>query len=196
MRPPVFRTLAFALGFVALSGVAHAQWSSDPSDNLVLADNSNEQVQAKLVPTADGGFYASWFDNSAGGYDVYLQRLDVAGNEQWPHNGILIADRNLSSTEDYGLDIDAGGNALLAFGFDVSGVIQVQAQKVAPDGTLLWGDGGVIVSADPSETFSPRIAALSDGSVAVGWSANDGSVVVQKLDTDGNPLWGTGITVT
>ena len=195
MKPLAFCTAA-AICLAASSTTLHAQWSSDPADNLVLADNSNEQVQPKMVATADGGFYVSWFDNSTGGYDVYLQRLDAGGNEQWVHNGILIADRDLSSTEDYGLDIDADGNALLAFGFDVSGVIQVEAQKVAPDGTLLWGDSGVIVSADPSETFSPKTAALADGSVAVGWSTNDGSVVVQKLDTDGNPLWGTGVTVT
>lgn len=197
MRPPSFRTLAVAVGFAASCGLAHAQWSSDPSNNLVLADNGNEQVQPKLAATADGGFYASWFDNSTGGYDVYLQRLDVDGNEQWPHNGILIADRDLSSTEDYGLDIDADGNALLAFGFDVAGVLQVEAQKVAPDGTLLWGDSGVIVSADPSGTDSPKVAGLADGSVAVAWSnQSDGSVVVQKLDADGNPQWGTGVTVT
>ena len=131
-----------------VAGPAFAQWSSDPSANLSIADRSNEQAQPKIAPTADGGFYVSWFDNSTGGYDVYLQRLDAAGNEQWPHNGILVADRDFSSTQDYGLDVDADGNALLAFRLDdASQIPQIEAQKIAPDGTLQWGSGGIIVSA-------------------------------------------------
>jgi hypothetical protein len=181
---------------IALPCGVHAQWSSDPANNLVIADRDNEQVQPKIVPTADGGFYISWFDNATGGYDVYLQRVDAGGNEQWPHNGVLVADRNLSSTEDYGLDIDVDGNALLAFGYQNGGVVQVLAQKVAPDGTLLWGDPGVLVSADSADTHAPKISATGDGGVAVGWTSGSGSVAVQKLDGDGNPLWGsTGITI-
>ena len=173
----------------------HAQWSSDPANNLAVADRDNEQVQPKIVPTADGGFYVSWFDNATGGYDVYLQRLDAGGNEQWVHDGILVADRSFSSTEDYGLDIDADGNALLAFGFEQGGVAQVLAQKIAPDGTLLWGDPGVFVSSDTADTHAPKITATGDG-VVVGWTSSEGSVAVQKLDGDGNALWGAnGISI-
>ena len=175
--------------------LATAQWSSDPANNLVIADRDNEQVQPKMVPTAGGGFYVSWFDNATGGYDVYLQRLDAGGNELWAHNGILVADRNFSSTEDYGLDIDADGNALLAFGYEEAGIAQVLAQKVSPDGTLLWGDPGIFVSSDSADTHAPKITATGDGNVAVGWTSSEGAVVVQKLDGDGNPLWGSAVSI-
>ena len=170
------RLVVSAAAFAMLFAVdVHAQWSSDPANNLVIADRSNEQVQPKLVATGDGGLYVSWFDNSAGGYDVYLQRLDAGGNEQWVHNGVLVADRDFSSTQDYGLDIDGDGNALLAFGYnDGGGVMQVVAQKVAPDGTLLWGDPGVFVSADADGANAPHITATGDGNIAVGWSGGDG----------------------
>jgi len=193
MRLADLRFLVAASLLTALP--VHAQWSSDPANNLAVADRDNEQVQPKIVPTADGGFYVSWFDNATGGYDVYLQRLDAGGNEQWVHNGILVADRTFSSTEDYGLDIDADGNALLAFGFEQGGVAQVLAQKIAPDGTLLWGDPGVFVSSDTADTHAPKITATGDGNVAVGWTSSDGAVVVQKLDGDGNPLWGSGVSI-
>lgn len=183
----------FVILLAALSSMAaHAQWSSDPASNLVIADRSNEQVQPKLAATADGGFYVSWFDNSTGGYDVYLQRVDAAGNEQWPHNGVLVAARDFSSTEDYGLDTDTDGNALLAFRYNVSGVTQILAQKVAADGSLLWGDPGIVVSNEPNAAHAPKISGLGDGNVAVGWTSEDGPVVIQKLDGDGNVLWAPG----
>ncbi len=80
--------------------VACGQWSNDPAQNLAVADRPGEQTQVKVHPTSDGGAYLGWFDNATGGYDVYLQRLDAAGNEQWAHNGVLLADRSFSSTQD------------------------------------------------------------------------------------------------
>jgi hypothetical protein len=180
-----------------LANPAFAQWSSDPAVNLPIADRGGEQVQPKIVPTADGGFYISWFDNSSGGYDVYLQRLDAFGNEQLPHNGVLVADRDFSSTQDYGLDVDADGNALLAFRLnDGNGIAQIVAQKVGRDGTLMWSPDGVFVSSDTDGANAPKITATGDDSVVVAWSGSDGAIVAQKLDGAGLPLWGTaGVSI-
>lgn len=189
--------IAFSLLAALVACPAFAQWSNDPAINLSIADRSGEQVQPKMMPTADGGFYISWFDNSTGGYDVYLQRLDAAGNEQLPHNGVLVAPRDFTSTQDYGLDLDSAGNALLAYGYhDSNAIAQVAAQKVAPDGTLQWLPHGVIVSNDAGGANSPKIAATGNGTIAVAWSGSNGALVVQKLDATGLPLWGpTGVSI-
>ena len=173
---------------------ATAQWSTDPALNLVVADQPEGQVQPKLVATDDGGFYISWFD-AGSGYDVHLQRLAADGSEQWAHNGVQVADRNFSSTEDYGLAIDAAGNALLAYRYEDAGVTQVAANRVAADGTLQWGATGIIVSSGSGDIHAPGIAATSDGGVVVAWSADDGSLGLQKLDGAGNPQWGSGVFV-
>lgn len=189
--------IAFSLFAALVACPAFAQWSNDPAINLSIADRSGEQVQSKMVPTADGGFYISWFDNSTGGYDVYLQRLNAAGNEQLPHNGVLVANRDFTSTQDYGLDVDADGNALLAYRLnDSNGIAQIAAQKVAPDGSLQWVPGGVLVSNDAEGANSPKIAATGNGTIAVAWSGSNGALVVQKLDATGLPLWGpTGVSI-
>lgn len=185
-----------AVALACWSLQALAQWSDDPGVNLTLADSSGEQVQPKMVPTADGGFWVSWFDNSTGGYDVYLQRLDADGVEQFAHNGILIADRDFSSTEDYGLAVDADGNALLAYRENQDDVSQIVAQKIAPDGTLLWISGGIVVSDDAGGVHSPKISATGDDALAVAWSSSDGDIVAQKLDSAGVPLWNTdGVSI-
>jgi hypothetical protein len=175
--------------------VTHAQWSADPSANLVLADRSGPQVQPKIVARADGGFYVSWFDSSTGGYDVYLQRLDAAGVEQWPHDGVLVADRSYSSTQDYGLAVDTAGNALLAFRDDRGGVgDDVTVAKISPDGVALWGPSGVQAWSGGGFVAMPKVAGTSDGNVVVGWT-RDSDAMVQKLDPDGAPLWGAGVTL-
>jgi hypothetical protein len=189
---------AFALMLaLALVTSAWAQWSSDPSKNLPLADTSGaDQVQPKVKPLPNHGWYVSWFDSDPNspppvGYSVYLQRLSPGGVEQFRHGGVEVAHLGLSSTEDYGLDIDKKSNALLAFLDDRKDANnpQVTAVKMSPSGKPLWGKSGVALTADSHFHGSPKIAGASDGSVVVGWTS-DSNVVLQKLDASGKPQWG------
>lgn len=193
--PVCFSTLRLvALVLVALAAApAHAQWPDDSALNLTLADRPAGQAQPKIVPTTDGGFYVSWFGGGGDGFDVYLQRIDAEGNALWAPGGVRVADRNLSSTQDYGLSVDSDGNALLAFGVeDAGGTLQTVANRVSPDGTVLWGAGGVSVSNDAGGTASPRIAGGANGAAIVAWTSSDGDIVVQKIDATGAPMWATG----
>jgi hypothetical protein len=187
-----FVTLAVAL---TLSASAWGQWSSDPNQNLALSDIANaDQVQAKVVPLANNGWFVSWFNNNPNdpppnGYDTYLQRLDVNGFEQFPHDGLQIAKLTNSSTEDYGLDQDTQGNALLAFLDTRFGANQqVTVTKIAPDGTALWGPNGIQVTSGKPGAHQPKVAATSDGGAVVYWISNS-SIVLQKFDANGNPQW-------
>jgi len=171
-----------------------AQWPDDASANLSIADLSGSQVQAKLRVAPDGGAYVSWFDNNSGGYDVTLQRLDAEGNELWAHNGIVIADRSFSSTQDYDLDIDTAGNALLTFRDDRLGGTQITATKVSPTGVQLWGATGVQLTNGADFYAAPKIAGTTDGQVVVAWTNND-DIILQKLDGSGVAQWGAGKTI-
>ena len=198
-----FRYLVAIVLGLTLASSAWAQWSSDPSKNLALADrgNGNDQVQPKVRPLSDNGWYVSWFDadpNSPppAGYDVYLQRLNPGGVEQFRHDGILVADLSNTSTEDYGLDVDTKGNALLAFLDTREGANQqVTAAKMSPSGKALWGKRGVqLTRGSTASNAAPKIAGTSDGDVVVAWTSNS-NVVLQKLDPSGHPLWGKGVVL-
>ena len=165
-------TIVIGIGlFAACAGTAQAQWSDDSTVHQVVADGAGEQVQPKVVATADGGCYISWYSSQTG-YDVRLQRLDAQGNEMWAHNGVLVADRGFSSTQDYGLDVDSTGHAVLAFRDDRFGGVVITAQRVAPDGTLTWGANGVQLGDSSASLNSPDIATTSDGNTVVGWNSN------------------------
>ncbi len=175
---------------LCLGPQASGQWSSDPASNLALADGPGDQVQAKLAPTADGGCYVSWFDGASTGYDVRLQRLDVAGNQLWGHNGILVADRSLNSTQDYGLAVDLQGHALLAYRADHGLALdEIVAARVAPNGALTWGANGVLISGNTSAALAaPKIAAAGDRGIVVAWT-EDVEVLVRGLNGSGNLAW-------
>lgn len=66
-----------------------------------------------------------------------MQRFDEDGQGVWPNGGVRVLDTNFSSTEDYGLTIDAAGNAVVVTRRD-SPSVAIVAQAVSPAGTLLW----------------------------------------------------------
>ena len=60
--------LLAALAAGSLPSLAPAQ-DCGPAMEVILSDLPGEQVQPKVVGTADGGAYVSWFDNATGGYE-------------------------------------------------------------------------------------------------------------------------------
>jgi hypothetical protein len=189
---------AIVLG-LTMGQAAWGQWSPDPAMNLALADKvNNDQVQPKLKVLPNNQWWVSWFDadpNSPApvGYDVVLQRLSAGGVEQFAHDGTMVADLSNGSTEDYGLDIDASGNALLAFLDTREGKNQqVTAAKTNKAGNPVWGVNGVQLTNDGDQHYAPKITGTSDGGVVVAWTAAFGqtsNVKVQKLDKNGKLVW-------
>jgi hypothetical protein len=196
MKSWMVRCCMVLLAGIALTATAWAQWPSNPMLNLALANGSGDQVQPKLLPLANGAWYLSWFDNPANGYAVYAQAIDAGGVHLGPPNGIQVANLGLSSTEDYGLSVDTDGNELIAFldGREDPNFAQVTAVKISPKGQMVWGPMGIQLTNDQNSNNNPKIAGTADGNVVVAWSSNS-SLVLQKLDRNGSPLWGKGVVL-
>ena len=175
------------LSLTLWSAAAAAQWP--PGDGLALADRDFSSNMPKIRATSDGGCYVSWFDDAEFGFDVYLQRLNATGEELWPHNGVKIADRNQDWTTDYGLEVDAADNALLAFRDDRYGILHLTVASTGPDGVQLWETA---VSDGTFEPINPSLVLTADGGVTVAWSeyTDDGKQVhVQRLNAAGQLQW-------
>ncbi len=185
--------LAAAVAAGSLTTIAKAQ-NCGPATDVILSDLSGEQVQPKVVDAADYATWNSWFDNSAGGYDVRLQRLDAQGQETFAHNGLLIADRSFSSTQDYDLAVDGGNSALLIFRDDRFGGTKVTAQLVKSTGAMPWGANGIQFGDGSAFVANPKITPTFEGNIVVGW-INDAEIHLQRLDATGNVLWPNDVII-
>lgn len=127
---------------------------------------------------------------------VYVQRVSSSGVPLWTANGIPIT----SGHGEFGCkDIapDCVGGAILAWwgaphmgdGHD-----DVHAQRLASDGTPVWGAAGVTVCSAPGDQAYPLLAADGSGGAFIAWidgraGLGTQGLYAQHLDAAGTPVW-------
>ncbi|MDA0214301.1 MAG: hypothetical protein O2875_02940 [Planctomycetota bacterium] len=171
--------------------VACLAWS--PSSSTTLGGGANDQVQAKIGATTDGGFCMSCFDNATGGYDVRANRFNDSGAPLWGANGVLVADRSYSSTVDYSSWVVSGNQFAIGYNDDRLGGDRISFSLLNSSGGILWtttvGTAGASV-ANPKVCQDPL-----DGFIYGSWLEGSASKV-QKFDVaSGAAIWSTPVTI-
>ncbi|HEX6811020.1 MAG TPA: hypothetical protein VF384_05285 [Planctomycetota bacterium] len=180
------------LALLAMTSGLHAQWPTSPSTNLPIGDGVGEQVLPKIAIKSDGGAYIGWFDNRSGAYAVYLQRLDAAGAEQWPHGGVLVsANPQSTSLVDWDLICDSQDHCVLVFtDTRVGGDLDVYAYRIAPNALFVWGQNGITLSNNGDYEPSPRVCETTSGLFAFAWTNTVTATIQHQLVyAHGTPIY-------
>ncbi|MEY5031946.1 MAG: hypothetical protein RL354_977, partial [Planctomycetota bacterium] len=147
-----------------------ADYSSDTFAPLSLVATTSDDVQPKIAAAPADGHYVSLLTGP--GYDVSVLRLDKDGKSVWA-SPVLVNDRALSSTVDYGFASD-GVNAYVAYA-TTAGAVQCSA--VSPSGAILW----TTVTSAAAGNVPAQVTVASDGFVWVA-SIEGSGTRVQRLD--------------
>jgi len=191
-------TKIFTLIVVLFPLLLNAQWSNDPSVNTPIIGGGDSFIQPKVVISPDGVSYISWFDASTDthNFDVYLQRLDVDGNKLWDEDGLLVSNHPTASwTTDYGLAMDQAGNAVIVNRDQRTGMDNIYAWCISPEGSFIWGNDGISLSDNTEEDYSPEVLIDQENNAVVMWEAFplDTNLFIktkfQKIGPDGTLLW-------
>ena len=190
-----------SLKTLQLSTAPFTQWSNDPALNNQISAMTGEQVLPKVATHPSGITYISWFSNDNGNYNVRLQKLDVTGNELWPHNGILISGHTSDTwITDYDMTVDNDTCALITFQDIRTGLNNAYAYRISPSGEFLYGPDGIALFPGSTIQYSPKVFACADGNgVFVDQCFPDTGqqyLKMQKFSPTGEPLWGAnGINI-
>lgn len=139
------------------------------STGRTLTHGTDFYGNPKVAHTSDGFIVAGWIDNS----DLYLQRLTSTGRKTWGPSGIKVA---APAGLSYSLaDMHAADHGSVIFSWvsaaGFSGPKHLIANKIARDGTLLWGPNGVTVFDGGSLQFGnfPSFIPDHSGGAVFGW---------------------------
>jgi len=168
------------------------QWAAN---GISVCSLSQDQTTPRLVPISTGGAFIAWSDRrSTTYYDIYAQRLDTYGNNQWTANGIAIC---TASNHQY-LEVAVSGgddNAVFVWkDYRSTSSYDVYSQKIDLYGDVQWATDGIAVTTASDDQVSIKAAAcgVGDGSSIIAWDDERGGVYydifAQRIDTDG--YWG------
>ncbi len=153
------------------------------------------QADPQIVADGEGGAIIAWRDERSGTFDIYVQRVNAAGEVQWTPDGVPIVTERYGQ---YGPSIvpDGRGNFIIAWRDDRSGVGQIYCQKLDGDGNALWTVNGIPVCPTVWWQNLPQATTDGAGGVIIAWEDNRYSLVysfvyAQRIDGSGNKLWAT-----
>ncbi|MCP4583821.1 MAG: hypothetical protein GY839_19600 [candidate division Zixibacteria bacterium] len=185
----IFKALAIVVIVIA-SGMAQAQWPDNADSNLVINDQSGAQAIPKVATTSDGGCFVSFYNNSSGNYDMYMQYLNADGEIQWTLNGLAISEHPQETwLTDYSMTVDHEDHAIVTFNDSRAGSDwDIYAYRISPLGDFVWGADGLTLSANDGFEPDPQVTVTSSGNIVFAWQ-EEYMIHLRKVNPSGADMW-------
>jgi len=150
---------------------------------------SAQKAIKEAIPDGSGGFII-YYVNSNGGMSVL--KIDAEGNLPWGEDGVSL-DLGDFCTSDIASD-NLGGIIVVGYG-----VGNISAQRVDSGGNILWQTGGVEVCG--IQGGEARVVSDGSGGAIIAYEYlifsgdskdgySDSDIYAQRIDGEGNILWG------
>ncbi len=122
---------------------------------------------------------------------IKVQRMDQDGRHMWFEDGITICDTP-SDVGALSVLADGSGGAIIVWPDNRAayGRYDIYAQRISPEGEILWQEGGIPVCAPQHGQTTPQIVSDGADGAIVAWLG--GGVRVQWLSPYGEVLWQEG----
>ncbi len=186
-----------------LSSSGSKMWGAE---GLSAGGQPGLRVLPRGVADGAGGLLVFWRnhrDVSDGTVDPMLmegQHFTGDGTRLWGDAGLLVRTTNLEEANGYSFNFfnvvpDGEGGAVLGFNdwVEMSAPnLDVVAQRVAGDGTLLWGDGSAVAATAEHHQHEATVAAPDGGAFVVAYESigsTRSKLWVYRLGADGTHLW-------
>jgi len=159
---------------------------------------STNQTLPVLVTDSDDYTNIAWTDERNGNQDIYMQRLDSAGNDTWID---MQLNSDAGTTNQYApsIAVDSLDNIYVAWTDERNGNQDAYLAKFASTSARVW-PSDLLVNSDGGSTHQsePSIAIDSTDTIYIAWTDErngNKDIYAQKLDTGGNRLWTVDLRV-
>ncbi len=161
---------------------------------LPVCAEAGAQESPVTLTDGEGGVIVVWVDTRGVGMDIYAQRIDGDGTPLWTLGGIPLC---AAAGDQNGVKIvrDGSGGAIAVWQDARAGDLDIYAQRVSADGSLLWGTDGVPVCVVTADQSQPTVVPDGSGGVIAAWSDMrdaDADIMAQRIDASGTELWQAG----
>jgi len=166
------------------------------AEGVEVIETTAEVKTAKLVNLGSGEVGIVWDCwSTEEKVMTFAQKLDRAGQKLWHPDGVFVIAAGGSYFSPDAVPDGSGGIlvALTAYE-DPRFRNDILAQRIGGIGKRMWGNSGVLVSANIADQVVPRLITNGEGGVVVAWvdyrnGINNADIYAQKIDREGNTVW-------
>ncbi len=133
-----------------------------------------DQTDIGMILDGAGGAFIAWCDQRDSCSDIYAQRMSGTGDLLWVANGVPIhlnPPIGFASYTHPELVQDGAGGAIICWcwGWGTPTYYDIFAQRVDPDGILLWTETAVVVCDAPDGQYYPQMTSNGEGGAILTW---------------------------
>lgn len=167
------------------------QWNVD---GIAICNAVSDQFTPRLVSDAAGGAIIAWYDNRAGNWDIYAQRVNSVGVVQWTADGVAICTQT-GNQNAHQIIADGSGGAIIVWSDGRGGGpnADIMAQRINASGTALWAPQGSSVCNASSLQNSPQLISDGTGGAIISWedwrSFSQPDIYAQHISFNGFASW-------
>jgi hypothetical protein len=150
----------------------------------------------RIIADGAGGAVFCWHASVSNLFNAYVQRLDAAGGELFPHNGVPVSTSSARYHLDPAADYDPStGEIFVVFNERTTSQSQwgVYAQKFTPAGARAWGENGLELRPVNAVNKSFERCVAHEGGLMAFWfeeiAFGNDQVLGTRRDGDGNVVW-------
>lgn len=163
------------------------------SDGTIVCDAPENQEIPVIAPDWAGGAIIVWEDNRTTENEIYAQRIDGRGAPLWGPDDVVVCDA-ISFQFHPQVASDGTGGAFITWVDRRDGDRDIYAQRVDPDGNMLWAANGISVCVTDEDQENQRMTPDGQGGFIVVWSdkRENGTypdIYAQRVGADGTMQW-------
>ena len=171
------------------------------ANGVNICNQAASQRGPKIISDGSGGAFITWYDNRAGNYDIYSQRVGAAGAVQWTTNGVATC---TMSTDQLTPDVcsdGADGVVITWTDYRSSTDFNIYAQRVGPSGAIVWVVDGVVMNNNVAYAQTdPMIVSDGLGGAIISWTdyrtGTTADIYAQRVNSTGAVQWtATGVII-
>jgi predicted lipoprotein with Yx(FWY)xxD motif len=171
------------------------------ANGVNICNQAAAQRGPKLVSDGSGGAFITWFDNRAGNYDIYTQRVASGGAVQWTTNGVATCTMAADQLKPDICSDGAGGVIVTWYDYRSSTDYNIYAQRLGPAGAIVWAVDGVVMNNNVAyDQIDPKIVSDGMGGAILSWTdyrtGTTADIYAQRVNSTGAVQWtATGVII-
>lgn len=162
-------------------------------NGVAVVAKTGQQRSPRIASDNAGGAIVVWEDSANGNWDVYAQRMNSAGVQQWTNTGVGICTSSFNQINPK-IVTDLNANAFITWQDGRNGNdYDIYVQMLNGSGTTQWTVNGLALATGGNTQSNPKIALDFGGMIIVAWqnqqAATNYDVFAQRISSAGAIQW-------